>query len=89
MYGGTFNGNSCRILLKNIGELRRLCPIIEGLAYAAAFEAFNSVVESCFGYHLNHDFVKSINHFKDMYLNLEISVTPKLHAIFFMFQHFV
>ena len=59
-----------------------MCPI-EGLPYVAAFRALNEVVRACFGSELSNDFLSRILYFKQLYLDLEIGVTPKVHTVFF------
>lgn len=81
-YGGSFTGNSCMILLKNVDTLQSICPL-HCLRYVDAFRKFYRVVNSCFGFSLNPEYQKFIEDFKNSYLALEISVTPKLHAIFY------
>ena len=86
-YGGTFNGNSCRKLLKNTDLLRSICPPI-GLKYVSVFQAFNNVVESCYGDYLSPDFENHINEFKHAYDALEIPVTPKVHCVYYHVSQF-
>ena len=82
-HGGTCNGNACNTLLKNVDSLRRLCPIVTGLRFVAAFHSFKKVVDACFSYNLDGNFLDFIIEFKSNYLELDIPVTPKVHAIFF------
>jgi hypothetical protein len=81
MHGGSFNGNNCRTLLKKIDDLQAMCPI-QCLPYVAAFRSFSKVVSSCYSNDLNPDFENHILDFKNKYLDLDISVTPKIHAVF-------
>ena len=46
---------------------------------------FDAVVESCFSSFLESDYFEKINKFKKSYCDLSISITPKVHAVFFMF----
>ena len=48
----------------------------------------NNVVESCFGPNLQPGYCESILCFKQAYLDLDIAVTPKVHAIFFHIVEF-
>ena len=52
--------------------------IVNGLQYVHAFRAFGEVVQACFGVSLDGDFKSCIARFKDIYLSLDISVTPKV-----------
>ena len=80
-YGGTFNGNCCRKLLKNADLLRRICPPMF-LKYADMFKAFNCVVESCYGDEVSSDFENHIHDFRRTFEVLDIPVTPKIHCIY-------
>ena len=55
----------------------------KALPYIECLEAFSEVVDSCFGMQLKNNYEDSINKFKSLYLELPISVTPKVHCIFF------
>ena len=55
----------------------------KALPYIYCLEAFSEVVDSCFGMQLKNNYEDSINKFKSLYLELPISVTPKVHCIFF------
>ena len=109
--GGSFTGNSCKILLNNVDLLRSMCPI-DCLPYVDALQSFSQVshffislfclsinesaddlflfqvVASCYGSNLSSDFGQRISQFKQLYLDLAISVTPKLHAIFYHIPDF-
>ncbi len=81
-HGGSFTGNaSCR-LLRSTDQLRSMCPLA-GLPFAAAFCAFDRVVQSCFGCQLLPEFANALLEFRDRYLDLAISATPKVHAVFY------
>ena len=49
-----------------------------GLKFCKAFRSFHKVVESCFGNKLNSDFKLTISSFKQDYLQLGITITPKV-----------
>lgn len=83
----SFKGNSCRVLLNNTDLLRSICSL-GCLKYVDAFEKFNEVVKSCFTMDLDPKFAKCIDKFKEAYLALNISVTPKVHAVFFHVEKF-
>ena len=81
--GGQFEGNDCCKLLKNVDKLIEICPVFVN-KYAAVLKLFNDVVASSFGANLSVDYINKLAKFKDAYLKLgEISVTPKVHAVFF------
>jgi hypothetical protein len=58
-----------------------MCPLTV-LPFVAAFCAFNKVVESCFGCVLLPEFAAALQEFRARYVDLEIAVTPKVHAVF-------
>lgn len=77
-----FNGNSCKKLLDNVDILRAQSNL-GLLKYVKAFDDFKKVVTACFGKKLYEEYKNCINAFKISYLDLKISVTPKVHAVFF------
>lgn len=85
--GPSFNGNNCKILLNNLDWLRSNGNI-GCMKYVNVFEKFNAVVDSTFTNYLKPTFKKDINDFRESYLSLDISVTPKVHAVFFHVEEF-
>ena len=83
----SFKGNSCRILLNNIDLLRSICNL-GCLKFVNAFQTFNEVVKACFTVDLSPKFVELIDEFREAYLALNISVTLKVHAVFFHVKEF-
>lgn len=79
----SFNGNSCKTLLEKIDILRSRSSIPGTLNYVETFDKFKMVVKACFSYDLNPSYKNVIEDFKKSYLQLGISVTPKIHAVFF------
>ena len=86
-HGGKFEGNECRKLLKNIDSLENLCPEINK-NFVAAFSDFNDVVSSCYGSDLKSNYKRTIAKFRASFLKLNISVTPKVHAVFYHIEEF-
>ena len=86
-HGGSFAGNDSRMLLKNVAKLKNLCPEY-CTPFVQAFEAFNSVVSSCYGKTLLPDYVTNLEYFKEKYLALSINVTPKIHAVMYHVEEF-
>ncbi len=92
-HGGDFNGNACRKLLQTANKLETLlpkrlrgkCSEVDDLkALIKCIRAFNKVVSACFGVSLQHDYEMTIFEFQDAFMELrEVSVTPKVHAVFF------
>ena len=80
-HGGSFNGNDSRKFLKNISLLEEMAPT-KCKGFVDTFKSFNEVVESCYSKDLTLDYKKKIWQFKECYKKLNISITPKVHAIF-------
>ena len=53
--------------------------ILNGLPFILAFRTFASVVDSCFGVSLKSGYEDAIRKFKEAYLSLDITVTPKVY----------
>lgn len=88
-YGNSsFNGNSCKQLLEKVDLLRSRSQNLGCLGYVCAFENFRAVVHACFGCNLDPDFIEKIVAFKDSYLQLNLRITPKVHAVFFHVPEF-
>ena len=86
-HGGGLEGNDCRKLLQNVKKLEDLCPQ-KHQKFPVAFSSFNEVVSSCYGRNLKADYKEKISKFKDDYMRLKISVTSKVHAVFFHVHEF-
>lgn len=87
-YGNVaFAGNACNTLLKKVDVLRSICDV-GCLMYVECFQNFHNVVQSCFTRVLKADYEVQINKFRESYMHLNISVTPKVHSIFFHVAHF-
>ena len=87
-HGGQFAGNESRKLLNNVDKLQALHPPSSVTKFITAFRSFNAVVEACYGKTLHPDFQRRIAVFAMDYLKLGISVTPKVHAVFFHVAEF-
>lgn len=92
LFGGSFNDNSSRNLLKNVDILKGILPSFN-LEFYDVFHAFNNVVISHFGSEydeLNAD--KYILEFRRSYEKLcstsTLRCTPKVHAILFHVPQF-
>ena len=86
-FGGSFEGNECKIILNKLGSLREKCPA-KFSQFVTTLKLFDEVVSSCYGFELARDFLKKIVAFKTAYLKLPISVTPKVHAVFYHIPEF-
>ena len=67
--------------------LRELCPK-EHEQYVNTFSFFNDVVSSCYGLELHPTYKANIAKFKKEFLKLKISITPKIHAVFYHVEEF-
>ena len=85
-HGGTVNGNGCRLLLRSTDKLAANCSI-QCLPFVMAFRAFETVVNACFSSNLDSNYKTFINEFKT-YFDLEISITPKVHAVIYHIPEF-
>ena len=81
-HGGTFTGNATRTLLKNIDALQAMCPL-ECLPFVKVLRCLNDVIDSCFSWNLSKGYKTEILRFMKSYLEIDMPVTPKVHAIFF------
>lgn len=82
-----FAGNACKALLEKVDVLKSICR--RGcIKYFICFSDFKEVVTSCFSNKLNDDYKIIIKNFQRSYLALNISVTPKVHTVFFHVAHF-
>ena len=86
-HGGQFEGNDCRKILKKIDSLEERCPD-EFLDFITAFRSLNDVMEACYGSKLAPDYLTKISKFRVDYLILGISITPKIHAVFYHIEDF-
>ena len=83
----SFEGNQARKLLKKIGGMmvsaRRLHRKAKSRVkeIIGVMEAFDLVVERCFGIQLNGDYEEAIRNFSVKYRALNISVIPKVHLV--------
>ena len=79
-FGGGYEGNQCKEILKKVDLLaQELPPALQ--KFAEALRSFDAVRKSCFGEHLSSTFMSDIELFRSAYMKLQISVTPKIHAI--------
>ena len=81
-----FQGNQSRLFLKKLDLLEihlrgQPSEIVEnGIPYIDTFRALDKVVELCFGGELKEGHEAAIEEFKKVYLNLEISISPKVSS---------
>ncbi|KAJ8672767.1 hypothetical protein QAD02_004027 [Eretmocerus hayati] len=80
-----FAGNACKTLLNRVDLLRLRCSVE---CYVQCFSDFREVVDSCFSNSLDSKYVSYIKKFRCSFLDLGISVTPKVHAVFNHVKYF-
>ena len=85
-HGGQFTGNDCRKLLKNVDKIENPTGMVRN--YVDAFDAFNDVVNACYGDQLMDDYVEKIKLFSIVYNKLRINITPKIHAVVYHIEEF-
>lgn len=88
-HGKMFEGNNCRKLLKGSDLLDTLSDNVIVKKYVAAFRSLNLLVHESFGSRYNPHYERLISNFRDKYLDLGISITPKMHYIFFHISDFL
>ena len=91
-HGGHLNGNDCMKLLKKIDTLKQITvadKAFQASSICHVLHLFLQVVNSCFGCSLSPDFEKKIQVFKSNYLRLAVSVTLKVHAVFYHVPQFL
>ena len=81
---GAFVGNDCIKMLKNVDRLQQIAEfhnmhIIK--KYVHILRCLYDVVKSCFGMKLDVEYEKYINIFQNVYKDLGISTTPKVHIL--------
>ena len=81
---GAFVGNDCIRMLKNVDRLQQIAEfhnvhIIQ--KYVHILRCLYDVVKSCFGMKLDVEYEKYINIFQNVYKDLGISTTPKVHIL--------
>ena len=80
-HGGMLEGNDCKRLLQKAHLLYEHLP--QNLKnFALALQKLDLVRTSCFGKTLDPNFISYINSFKEIFMSLEINITPKLHILF-------
>ncbi len=86
LFNGSFNGNSCRKLLKSTNFLRSYVDDINN-SYLLTLESLNNIVATCFGCHYDkEDSAVAVRDFRTNFQTLcefdkNLHVTPKVHVI--------
>ena len=84
-----FKGNQSRKFLKSVPMLETLLmlegpqEIRKGVPYIKVLSLFDKVVDTCFGMTLKPKYEEAILAFKEAYMELGVSITPKV------FKHIV
>ena len=69
-------------------ESEALLPPPSCAKFINTFKSFNEVVSSCYGAELHPEFKDKIAAFKKHFINLGISITPKVHTVMFHIADF-
>ena len=75
-------------MLLNKTDIIRSSRNIGCLKYVQCFQDFNDVVKTCFSSKLDPTFESCIDKFHKSFLVLNISITPKVHAVIFHVTYF-
>ena len=67
-------------MLKNLDKLQLIAPL-SILKYVHALRCLHQVVLSCFGMSLDPEYDTYIRKFKEVYKDLGITITPKVHIL--------
>ena len=97
--GQTFEGNACKTILANTDNMRIFLEVHdkeEFVPFIDTLEAFEEVVQTCFGFEYNEQYEEKIELFEKRWMHLKeefrITVPNKCHIIFthvkdFIFAH--
>ena len=77
---GVFVGKDCMTILVSLDKLQQISSI-HILKYFHALRCLHRVVVTCFGMTLEPEYEENIEQFAEIYLDLGISVTPKVHIL--------
>jgi hypothetical protein len=83
-HGGQFKGNECERLLDSVDTLEQMLysqAALSCIPIVRAFRCFRAVKQQCFGMKLGANYEKAISDFSTAFGDLEINVTPKVHAV--------
>ena len=86
---GAFVGNDCMKMLKNIDILQQIAEdqnVHTVAKYIHIYKCLQKVILSCFGMELDLQYKTHISNFKDVYIDLGISVSPKVHILVNMYH---
>ena len=80
---GKLNDNGCNQLLKEDSLVHLESLILEDHSkFASAFRAFAKVKKGCYSFIVSKSIKEDIQQFREIYLTLNRSVTPKVHIVF-------
>ena len=84
----SLEGNQSREFLRKLDQLEShfeeedIDTQMKGLQFVEVLRSFSKVVSSCFGGYLSEEYLNNIIQFRTLYMQLGISVTPKVHCVF-------
>ena len=79
---GQLNGNGCSKLLQeeSLIHLENFIPE-EFAIFGSAFRAFSDILKGCYSYKVSQSIENDIEKFRQIYLKLNITITPKVHIV--------
>ena len=83
--GQTFEGNACKTILANTDNMRIFLEVNdkeEFVPFIDTLEAFEEVVDTCFGYEYNEKYEEKIELFEKKWMNLKEQTNATCHIIF-------
>jgi len=86
--GGQLDGPNLRKLLDKLDELQSFIPA-KFNCFVDCMRLFDDVAKACFGTILLSDYLEKIKKFERSYRKLGISITPKIHCIFYEVPIFI
>ena len=94
--GKTFEGKACKTILGNTDIMRVYFEVFEKeeyLPFIDTLEAFEQVVETCFGYTYHDNYEEKIDNFEKKWMelneNFNVSIPNKCHIIFTHVKEFI
>ena len=81
-------GNQCREFLKKLDKLEQAFFLagfeeaVNGRPFIASMRSFSRVVDLCFQVELKEGYQESIKEFERKYLELNVTITPKVRLHF-------
>ena len=88
-HGKVFEGNACRTMLQKVdklldGDVLGDTSIVDAMPYVRAYKAMDKLVHACFSCRIvTEDIAELLKEVIISYMDLGVTVTPKMHVIFY------